>query len=125
LPGSLDYHNKGSELQAAAGRKGICRTHELHKNKLSRWGQKAGRTTYEKGVGIFSLSAERRKEIGIANGNRMTASGKIAAIGRAQGLKNARSGHCARISSAGHHKRYHINRGITNPACSLCQPLAA
>lgn len=40
--------------------------------------------------------------------------------GKIGGRKNAESGHFARVRKIGLHTRWHINRDVINPACSLC-----
>lgn len=69
-----------------------------------------------------------------AQGGRATAmiSGALSHAGKISGKANVKSGRLAMLrtpahqkaaSLAGQHKHWHINRGIVNPNCSLCQNL--
>jgi hypothetical protein len=74
-----------------------------------------GHKSFEKKAGIFGLTLEQRLAAshagGLAGGNKNAESGQMAALGR---------------SGLGYHTRWHLNRGIVNSECSLCQnPISA
>jgi hypothetical protein len=76
-----------------------------HMARLNRWNQ-------ENKVGIFAPGYDKS-----TGGRKNVESGHMGRLCR----KNAESGHMARISVLGTHTQWHLNRGIANPECPLCQ----
>lgn len=78
--------------------------------------------------GRKNVESGQIQALGRIQGQKNTESGWIQALGRAQGRiqgrKAVESGHLARIRPiAGRvacHRRWHVQRGIKNPACALC-----
>jgi hypothetical protein len=91
-------------------------------------GRAQGRKNVESGqlASIQSLGARIGGRIGgRISGRKAVESGQLASIrtsescskgGRIQGRKNVESGHL----TTARHKRWHVNRGISNPDCALC-----
>jgi hypothetical protein len=83
-------------------------------------GRISGRKNVESGHLTRIRELPQTKEAWCRNGRK---------LGRTQGRKNVESGHLASICSLGgrvsNHIRYHVRRNIVNPACTLCQPIAA
>ena len=72
---------------------------------------KGGRSNVENGTGWFGRSKEK-----------MTEDGRIGGRSNAEN----KTGFCAPgVADRGRHTRWHVNRGIVNPNCSLCIALAA
>lgn len=65
---------------------------------------------------------------GSDQGKKNVESGHIAALGRAQGCRNVKSGLLASVASLGgrtaNHTRWHVNRDRVSRTCSLCQEVA-
>ncbi len=98
----------------------IC---ELPQTKAAR--RENGRRNVESGhlarMRALPQTKAALKVSGRKAGQRAVESGQVQALGRSQGRKNAESGALNRAS----HIHWHIRRGISNPACVLCQQAKA
>lgn len=86
-----------------AGRKNVESGH-IFKIATIEGMSKAGRMAVESGRVFTMATPESRRNGGLASGR-----------------KNAQAGYLPSISALGNHVRHHVNRGIVNVECSLCQ----
>ena len=101
------------------------------KSDLSAAGRLGGHVNALSGHAARMGLVQGRKNVESGHWDRVRLLGMkhASANGRIQGRKNAENGHISRISalgrtpenqSKGRHVRWHVNRGINNPACSFC-----
>jgi len=128
------------------GKKNVENVHRARLNAQNRklygylGGRVSGRKNRELSRGFFApgMAAKGGRIGGSIAGRKAVESGQLASIRTPEnwakalkklqeigwpkelGRRNVESGQLAKIRPMGSHTRWHVNRGITNPKCSLC-----